>query len=1064
MTIRLLVLAPHPDDEILGCMALMTRVHKEGGAVKVVVVTDGSLGGDAASRKKETTSGLASIGLSGAEHWAYTDGELPMDSSICERYIQLTQAFKPTHLAVPSPKEVHPDHQRLTRGVLNALTGKWAGWLFFYETTTPLTQCNHFEPLDLSAKIEAMKQHASQHVHFNYIQWITGLGALRGASAGCDAAEGYLIYDWDGSPQNFFDQQPLVSVIVRSDDEALLAHALKSIELQTYPHTEVWVIWHGGSTLPLLPPSLFAQILRGPGGRSENLNMGLTHACGEYIAFLDQDDVWKPKFLEYLITELESDCQLDLAYSNYEHVFCTRKNTSIYIQKIQLIESESFQSVRLFLGNYIPIHSYVCRTNRAKYIQFDEHLLAYEDWDFLLRSEADGWKFRHVNFTGCEYRFFPETDDPNDFRALHTKKGYPEWGSAIRNKIFNNLNIKKFNTLLNLAAETHAQLGEAKRQIEAAQTLQADTTATLEHIHSQQREAREWADHLTPNTIGLDPISRLIGRACHNGPVISVLMPVCDPDIGFFTEAVHSVIQQTYPNWELCLADDASTSATALAAMNHLASTDPRIRLVTHSHRRGIVAATMSAYSAASGSWVTFVDHDDRLQPTALLSLVKVIRDDPTVQAIYTDSDTVDKNGRRINTFHKPTWSPETLLHLSYMNHLSAVSRGMFEQIGGLTPGSDGCQDWDMWLRLSTQPGLNVACIRESLYDWRACESSTAYSLASKPYVIEAAVRTTQAHLQRLGIPVIKSYFPTDGGPGIRHEWHSTQQPMTVIVLTHRNPVDLERLLQSLQASTYSNLFIKVVANRISPQDSHTQRLLNGVSAWPNAQVVHDDRAFNWAALNNEAARNCTTPWLLFLNDDVEWSDIDTLERLTRYLMLDKGIGVIGPQLLYGEEEGGGIQHDGIETAPNPRSAAHNIRSPEQTAGLNMPRNVSAVTGAFMLTTREVFQRCGGFDERFAVSFNDVDYCLHVRQLGYRILQASDVSAVHHESRTRGFPDTVEKQEEIWAAGQRLCDRWGDLLIERYSLVYEREFISSHIVHIPQASDREGLVHELTGI
>ena len=135
--------------------------------------------------------------------------------------------------------------------------------------------------------------------------------------------------------------------------------------------------------------------------------------------------------------------------------------------------------------------------------------------------------------------------------------------------------------------------------------------------------------------------------------------------------------------------------------LQHLAGSDPRIKLHTHATRQGIVAATTSAYTHARGQWLTFVDHDDRLHPDALLETVKAIHLQPQLQAIYTDSDTIDRNGQRINTFRKPAWSPETLLHLSYMNHLSLVRRDVFDAIGGLTPGLDGCQDWDMWLRLA---------------------------------------------------------------------------------------------------------------------------------------------------------------------------------------------------------------------------------------------------------------------------------------------------------------------------------------------------------------------------
>lgn len=239
------------------------------------------------------------------------------------------------------------------------------------------------------------------------------------------------------------------------------------------------------------------------------------------------------------------------------------------------------------------------------------------------------------------------------------------------------------------------------------------------------------------------------------------------------------------------------------------------------------------------------------------------------------------------------------------------------------------------------------------------------------------------------------------------------------------------------------------MANRVDPTDTQTHHLLSQVATWPNARVVHDDRPFNWAALNNAAARQCTTPWVLFLNDDVEWAQPDTLQQLARYLTLSPAIGAVGMRLMYAPQDGGSIQHDGIVTSTNPRQVAHNIRTTEQCAGLHMPRNVSAVTGACMLTPMSAFNQCGGFDERFAISFNDVDYCLHLRCLGYRIVQASDVEGIHHESRTRGLPDSSAKISEILTAGQCLVNRWGDLLAERHSLTYQRDFVASFIVQVP---------------
>lgn len=1052
MTVRLLVLAPHPDDEILGCTGLMTRIHSGGGQVHVVVVTDGGLGGDPVVRAHEVQQGLALLQLPQAECWGHADGGLPMDASIRQRYVDRVKALKPTHLALPSPTEAHPDHRRLTRGVLEALTGIWSGTLVFYETTTPLAQCNHFEPLSLPDKLAAMGQHVSQLGQFNYLQWIQGMAALRGASAGCPAAEGYLSFEWDGSEQNFFEQRPLVSVVIRADDRELLDHALRSVEDQEYDQTEVCVVWHGDLPLPVLPTRLMGCVALGPGGRSANLNFALERVRGEYVAFLDQDDIWASHHLALLVAELQADSRLDLAYGDYERVVCSRQGTEVHVTRREKIETDHHRPGRLMLGNHIPIHAYVCRLRGAQQTGFDDTLQAYEDWDFLLRAELAGLRMRRVEAVVCEYRLFPEAGESGEIDVLHQRKGYLPWRDAVRRKLQSALAPRWFDTLLDLAEDFQHQAKEFRQQADAARTQWQESQAELALLRQQALELHTWADELVPQTAALNPLSRLAGQAFTHGPVIAVLMPVCDPDPAFLTEAVHSVLQQSYPHWCLCLTDDASTSPVIQAMLAQLAHTDPRIRLHTHDQRQGIVAATMSAARMAIGDWMAFVDHDDRLHPDALLEIARSLKQHPQWQALYTDSRTVDRNGVVLNTYAKAEWAPETLLHLNYINHLTAVRRDVFEHIGGLRPGLDGSQDWDLWLRLSRVPGLSVGHISRPLYDWRASETSVAYSLASKPYLLAAACRATEDHLHSLGLTDATSQLATDGGGGLRHRWTAPAQALTVIALTHHNPVDLARLVQSLKASTYPELHIRLVANRVT--DTDTQRLLDEVATWPNAEVWEDNRSFNWAALNNAAARRCHTPWLLFLNDDVEWSEPDTLQQLTRYLALDPLVGVVGARLMYGPQEGGDVQHDGVITAADARTVAHNIQSTAQTSGLHTPRNVAAVTGAFLLTTRSVFQRCGGFDERFPVSFNDVDFCLHARRVGYRVVQASDVVAIHHESRTRGHPDTADKQAEIKEAAQRLLMRWGHLLDDTHSLRYQRQFVASHIVRIPSAGDQ----------
>jgi len=1047
MSERLLVLAPHPDDEVLGCTALMSQTLADGGVVHVVVVTDGALGGPVQARAQELQAGLAVLGLPAAECWAYPDDALPQSGEVLDRYRALVRRWRPTHLALPAPGEAHPDHRRLTRGVIEALTGHWSGTLVFYETTTPQVQVNQLVPLDLDRKLQALACHASQMAQFDYQGYARGLALLRGASVGLPAAEGHLCFEWDGSAQNFFEHRPLVSVVLRAHDDSLLSVALDSLRLQTYDHLEALVIWHGDAALPALPPDLAGQVVRGPGPHGANLNLGLDLARGEFVAFLDHDDVWKPDHLAILVAELNADTGLDLAYGDYERVVCRHDAQGVQVMQRELVQTRDHRPARLMVGNHIPLHSFVCRTRLARRLRFDEALGAYEDWDFLLRLELDDARLRRVPAVVCEYRIYPQPGELHDLPTQHARKGYLRWRHEVVSRLLPRLTPDRLEVLRALTEDLESERDVLLQRVRDADAARRQAEQTLAQQTRTLTELHHWADRLAPDTLVHSPLSRLVGRAMADGPVIAVLMPVCDPDPAFLIEVVESVRQQTYPNWQLCLADDACRRPEVRAILQGLGRLDPRIRVIRNPERGGIVQATTLALQLTQADWLAFVDHDDRLDPDALLEIAAAVRADPALQALYTDSRMIDRNGVVLHTYAKPPWCPETLLHLNYINHLSVVKREVFEAVGGLRPGLDGSQDWDLWLRLAQRPDLKVGHVAQPLYDWRAAETSVAYSMATKPYIVDAACRATREHLQARGLQSVDSRV-AEGAGGLRHHWAANLLPMTAIILTHHNPEDLAALVASLRASTYPGLRVHVVANRVSPDDAATQTLLAEVAAWSHGQVRVDDRPFNWSALNNAEARHCTTPWLLFLNDDVAWDAPDTLERLARYLTLDLQIGAVGMALHYGKDQGGGLQHDGVAT--DPVWVARNIQDELDGKGLGIPRNVSAVTGACLLTPRAVFERCGGFDERLAVSYNDVDYGLHLRRLGYRVVQASDVQGRHHESKTRGTPDTPAKLAQLAQEGQWMRDKWGDLLRETHRLDYQSRFVGSRIVHMPQ--------------
>lgn len=1054
---RLLVFAPHPDDEIIGCGGLLRNLCLRQESVRIIIVTRGEEGGDPEVRATEAQAGLEALGAPPPECWGYPDGGLPLDTGIRSRYREIVSTWHPTHIALPAPGETHPDHRRLTRGLLDALSGGWQGELLFYETTTPMPTCNQHHPIDLEKKLAALTCHASQQARFDYAGHARGLAVMRGAMLGLPAAEAFLSYLWDGSPQNFFEQRPLVSILMRAADPDFVMLAIESLRVQEYDHFEIVLVWHGEGPPPddRIAPDLALQILRGPGPRSANLNAGLAAARGYYVAFLDQDDIFHPGHLSTLLTELHGDPALDIAYADYRLVTCRRDDAKVEIISTKPVRVEDYRPGRLLAGNFIPLNTFMCQLRLARRIGFDETLDAYEDWDFLARAELAGACFRHIEAQVADYRLYPVDMGKADLENEHARKGFSAWASTVKNKLLAQLDPLAFDNLTCLVGSLENERNLAReRLVETEKSLQAERQAAAE-LRRNARDTTDWADLLVPGIVGHTACTRLAAHAWGNdGPCFAVLLPVCDPVPEHLIEAVHSVEQQLYPNWRLCIADDGSTHPAVLHLLETLedrARMDARYRVIRRPERGGIVAATTSAQTLAgiaetgeSPLWLTFLDHDDRLAPEALLEAAAAIRRQPHLNAIYTDSRMIDCNGNLLHEYRKPAWSPETLLHLNYINHLTLVRADLYEAVGSLRPGFDGSQDWDLWLRLSRHPELAVTRIEKPLYDWRASETSLAYSMGNKPYALAAASRALADHLAVCGIPGVEA-VPATAATGYLLHWNAKLRPLTAIVPTHRNPNDLARLIDGLATSDYPALQVIFVANRVT--DTATHELLARAARRPHWRVLEDDRPFNWAALNNAAVRHAETEWLLFLNDDIELPTPDVLPRLARYLTLSTEIGAVGARLEYAQEQGGGIQHDGIDT--DSVWVARNLGDAQRReCTLGVPRNISAVTGACLLTPRPVFDRCGGFEERLAVAYNDVDYCLHVRTLGLRVVQASDVCLIHRESRTRGGLSTETARQQYQEEVRLMREKWKSLLDETYRLTYLRRHAGSRILKI----------------
>ncbi len=515
-----------------------------------------------------------------------------------------------------------------------------------------------------------------------------------------------------------------------------------------------------------------------------------------------------------------------------------------------------------------------------------------------------------------------------------------------------------------------------------------------------------------------DAWMRLKERTFKRRPLISVVTPVFRPAPADLERAIASVRAQSYENWELLLADDATGAEEVAAVLARAAQSDTRIRVTALPAHGGISAASNAALGQATGEYIALLDQDDELSEDALFHVIDAINRDPEAGFLYSDEDKLDAAGTRYDPFFKPDWSPDLLLSEDYCGHLLVARRDLVEQAGGFRSEYDGAQDYDLILRLSALT-QKVAHIPRVLYHWRAAPGSAAAEAEAKPYAIEAGGRAIEDHLQRSG----SGGTVTAGcGPG-RWRVHypvPAGSRVTILIPSGGNVAALRACLDSLAARTaYTDYEVLVIDN------SHGSRIERLVRGRGIRCLDWRGRPFNYSAMNNAAAGKCLTPLLLFLNDDVEALDAGWLEAMVE-LGVRPEAGAIGARLLYPD---GRIQHAGV-ALDILESGGHVFRGLGGSAHhyFDFPdviRNVSAVTGACMLVRAAAFDQAGGFDEtRFPVSFNDVDLCLRLARLGLRNLYTPYAVLQHREALSRARRNLVYDPAGLAA----LRARWKDLL------------------------------------
>lgn len=493
-------------------------------------------------------------------------------------------------------------------------------------------------------------------------------------------------------------------------------------------------------------------------------------------------------------------------------------------------------------------------------------------------------------------------------------------------------------------------------------------------------------------------------------PKISILTPVYQSDLAHLASCISSIRSQLYSNWELCLVDDGSNSTEFSEYLRSLTQQDSRIRLTTLPTNRGIAAATNAALAMATGDFVGFVDHDDEIADFALFDVVEALNAEPDLDVIYSDEDKLDEEGKRFFPFFKPDWSPDLLRSCNYVCHFLVARRELLENAGRVRSEFDGSQDYDLILRLAECTD-RVHHIPKVLYHWRTSPRSAASGPEAKPEASEAGARALREHLERGNNPATVAEI----GPSRYRVTYEIANPgqVAIIIPTGGNVWKLNEALSTVLAKTvYANYEIIVVDNS---SDDRIKEFLKTLGPLDIELRRLDRRGhpFNFSKLCNEAVSETNAPYVLFLNDDVSVITAEWLNALVEHLQKPE-VGVVGALLRYPDDT---IQHAGIVVGlyDNCGQAFRGLPDEECYMGLHtMIRNVSAVTGACLLTRRKDFVSLGGFDEaNLPLAFQDVDLCLRYREKGYLVVYTPFAELYHHESASKSESEKIAGRPEI---------------------------------------------------
>lgn len=517
-------------------------------------------------------------------------------------------------------------------------------------------------------------------------------------------------------------------------------------------------------------------------------------------------------------------------------------------------------------------------------------------------------------------------------------------------------------------------------------------------------------------------------RSFEGQPKFSIIVPLYNTPAPLFKDMVASVLAQSYPNWELILVNSTPENKELADAVCNVSTSEARIKVVQLEKNLGISLNTQAGIDAATGDFISFFDHDDLLEPDLLFEYTKAINEKHEIDVLYCDEDKLSPEGNFECAFFKPDFDIDLLRHMNFVCHMLTIRKSLLDKLSIGNGEFDGAQDHNLTLQ-AAEKTKNFYHVPKILYHWRMTQGSTSMNANSKSYANEAGIKAVQNHLQRAALEATVKPADLPFHYDVTYKPPKSNPLVSIIIPSKDNSFMLKRCLTSIEKTAgYENYEVLVVENNSSEQE--TFDFYKELEAADNKiRVLCYKGEFNYSKINNFAVKQAKGDYLLFLNNDIEATSQGWLANMLGCCARED-VGAVGARLLYKD---GLVQHAGVRTSD--AIAEHLFKNiPAEEFGYfglaKAMRGLSAVTAACMMTKKSTFEDAGGFEEELAVAYNDIDYCLKLREKNLLVVYEPKAELIHYESATRHGDDTLEKRARLYKEGLYMNQKWSKYYLE----------------------------------